>query len=553
MWKQQRAAHNKQQKPVRVERTAQTEEVNLLQALAKPAEPVVETAPYEFKLKELEETANVIRCELMARLDASYSINYNYQQLVDHCLTSLYSLSNYASKLIDDSAPVKEYRRRMLKSPTPCDLSKTMRMSDLESEHAASITHYKEIEATQFKMIGEMKNDLQQPVGRLRSSLEELFNIIKDQDQHIHELKHSIEEISVEHNQHIEAETERASEIITKLKVDQQKLKEYLEETKEAKEAEKQQLIEALKKEHEHAKSVKDGAIESERRAYEMDKVQLLKEKELLESTNKRLQKTVEDMRMQFGEEMEQMKKTHKTEFEALNASLHGEAETLKSIHSKKWAELSQILAAKEAELESHEQINRQLKEALRKTQGELKTSESSLKHAEEKLGAYMSQLPKYQQDTAEVIELRSHIGELRTNETQHLELIRHLQRVLGPVYDSHKIRHKDWNEKHRLETLERSWKGWAEVVLWADFCSHVIAKLSGDNVWLIDRITEFGRELERTKIRSTVSMPVQTSPARDDGVLKKVWRDVKSTASAFKEFEQARHRLVEKFKTSHL
>jgi myosin heavy subunit len=513
----------------------------------------MDTEPLEFKLKELEETSNVMRCELLARVEASHSINFNYQQLVDHCLNSLYSLSNYASRLIDDSAPVTEYRRRSMKNPVLHDLSNPMALSELESEHSSSISRLKELESSQLKIMAEMKNDLQQPMSRMRSSLEELFNVVKDQDQHIGELKHSIIEVSQKLTQQKEAETEQSLEIISKLKQEQKKLKEQLEETKEVKDLEKSQIVEQLKKEQEQVKTASIGVIESTKRSHQMEKSQLAKEKEVLENSNKRLQSIIEELRNQFDTEVERLKQTHRKELEALNISLLGESETLKSIHAKKWEEMTEALACKEKEGQVQETANRQLKEALRKTQGDLEVSQSELSHTEEKLSSILDKLPKYKQDTAEVVELRAHVDELRTNETQLLELIRHLQQILGPVYDTHKAKHKDWSERHRLDTLERSWRGWAEVVLWADFCSHAITKLSSDNLWLVDRLTEFGRELERTKIRQTSSMTVQTSPPQDDGVLKKVWKDVKSTATAFKEFEEARYKLVERFKTSHL
>jgi DNA repair exonuclease SbcCD ATPase subunit len=137
-----------------------------------------------------------------------------------------------------------------------------------------------------------------------------------------------------------------------------------------------------------------------------------------------------------------------------------------------------------------------------------------------------------------------------RINET-HTEYQKRMQDAIDDY--SRKLKsleeayQKKLNETYALETEQK------ELLSKLEDLESQLEKANTDNAWLVERLTEFGRENDYLK--SQVSTPVKQVPVpvpiKNDQLYKKVWQDIKGTSQALKQFEEARDRLVQHFHTS--
>lgn len=313
---------------------------------------------------------------------------------------------------------------------------------------------------------------------------------------------------------------------------------------------------------------LKKSAIESQNELLQIKADNILREIELTKAQSRNeidslkenyerasLQLKAESQRIQESSaaETELLIKNHKNELELLKKTLQLEAEDQKKLYSSKLQRLTMELTEKEAELESQQQITNRLKAQLMRCQETLALTEAMQKDAEDRIAANKAFSPTRLKDRYEVSDMRSHIEALKVRENKLLELLNLLHSILSVTYTHHRPLHKDWSEAEKLLELGQDWEEWTELLLQVEFCAHVIPKLTSDNMWLVDRLAVYGQELSRIVSKESVSLSVQTMKPQNDQAIKKAWKDVRSTAEAFRSFEVARGKLIEKFKTSNL
>lgn len=76
------------------------------------------------------------------------------------------------------------------------------------------------------------------------------------------------------------------------------------------------------------------------------------------------------------------------------------------------------------------------------------------------------------------------------------------------------------------------------DQLLEVDFLSFFIQKLDSDNRWLAEKLADLSQENDKMR---------RVSPAPSD-LQRQIWADVQQSASALKEFEQARNKLLQQF-----
>lgn len=472
------------------------------------------------KFSELDSRANVLRFEFLSRLESSHDIVRQYQQLLNFMLSSLTNEANRFSELIDQGVAIKYPPIRITDINPGVDIlpEKELSIEELELEQPRVMQWFMRLEEEHKLHLEAFKEDFNDRNAKFSLLLQQIAEKYQEQDECIQGLENELKSVN-----------EHSTEVIDELKTHLDSLTQEMERNKQQKEREMKDFKADLERQTEKS-------LVETRRNFENELKKLASEKEKSIKSISETEKAVLNTKMTSLDEIEGLRRQHNREMEETRGKWEESLEKERRQHRRE-------LAAKEDELMEKEREWKGLRKRL-----------------EEEVARGKVQV----QVTAVASEMKA--VQTLSESTHHslqgplTQLLPELHSRLFPFYLKHSSADKGWNQTlpRRREDLHARLKSLAEhveLVLAADFAVYLGGKLTTDNAWLVERLTEFGKENE--KLRLAVSAPqksttVYLSPSKPAGKLhKQVWEDIRATAATLRDFEEARDELLRKLQGS--
>ena len=123
-----------------------------------------------------------------------------------------------------------------------------------------------------------------------------------------------------------------------------------------------------------------------------------------------------------------------------------------------------------------------------------------------------------------------------RTTYKRLYELLLAIKEITHSVFVKYGITQSEWQDPHWKEELESYTEEFGDMLVEIEFLCFMIAKLTSDNNWLVDRLSELGKKSWNEENR--------TQNRLKDNVI----HDLKAASHALKEFEEARDKLMSQF-----
>jgi hypothetical protein len=130
--------------------------------------------------------------------------------------------------------------------------------------------------------------------------------------------------------------------------------------------------------------------------------------------------------------------------------------------------------------------------------------------------------------------------GNFEASQKRLHEILTAIQEVTHAVFLKYGLSQSEWQDSHWKEELETYNEEFGDTLVEIEFLCFMIAKLTSDNNWLVDRLSEFGKAQRVAEPRSTAQGKLKTD----------VINDLKAASNALKEFEEARDKLLSQFDT---
>lgn len=474
-----------------------------------------------FKFSELESRANVIRFELIARLESAHDMVRQYQQLLNFILSSLTNEANRFGDLIDHGTVIKYPPIRITEVNRGIDITpeRELTVEELELEQPRLVQWFQRLEEDHKAHLEAFKEDFDDRNAKFSLLLQHIAERYEEQNECITGLEEELKALN-----------EHSTEVIGELKGHVGALTQEIEVTKEQKDKEMREFKATLAKQTEKS-------IYETKKTFESELERLVGERERSLKTMTESEKAVMTSRISALEEIETIKRTHTREIEEIRLKWEETVEKERRQHRKEIAQREDEEMQREREWKAQ---RRRLEEELsRAKQGPI--PETTVM-AETKAVQTMSDSVHFS--------LQSPVS----------QLLPELQTRLSPFYQKHSAGDKAWAQSlpRRREDLHVRLSSLAEhveLVLAVEFAVYFGGKMATDNAWLVERLTEFGKDNE--KLRLAVSAPpkaatVYISPAKPAGKLhKQVWEDIRATAATLREFEEARDQLLRKLQGS--
>ena len=474
-----------------------------------------------YKFSELESRANVICFELIARLESAHDVVRQYQQLLNFILSSLTNEANRFGDLTDHGEVIKYPPIRVTEVNRGIDITpeKELTVEELELEQPRLIQCFQRLEEEHRAHLEAFKEDFNDRNAKFSLLLQHIAERYEEQNECIQGLETELKALN-----------EHSTEVIEELKGHVGALTQEMEVTKERKDKELRDFKADL------AKQTEKSLYET-KQTFESELERLVGERERSLKTMTESEKAVMTSRISALEEMEGVKRVHAREMEEMRTKLGKTVERERRQHRKELAQ------------REDEELQRE-----REWKGQKRRLEEDLARAK--------QAPV--QETTVMTETKA--AQTISESVHHSlqgpisQLLPELHSRLSPFSLKHSAGDKAWTQSlpRRREDLHARLSSLSEhidLVLAAEFAVYFGGKMSTDNAWLVDRLTEFGRENE--KLRLAVSAPpkaatVYISPAKPAGKLhKQVWEDIRATAATLREFEEARDQLLRKLQGS--
>ena len=213
-------------------------------------------------------------------------------------------------------------------------------------------------------------------------------------------------------------------------------------------------------------------------------------------------------LQSEHEEELRRMGPKLATEMEERNAGLRKDLERLKAQHTE-------IL---QEERKSHE-------------------------NSENQLRARLQQLTE--EDSEMLKELRERLEKAEMRDTIFRDVLRAVFDKAHAVYKKFAGTNSEWNGelRKRREAAERTLgpeaEQYVDQLVEVEFLTYFVQKLDSDNRWLAEKLAELSQDNEKLR---------RASPAPTQELHRQIWADVQQSASALKEFEQARNKLLQQF-----
>lgn len=128
--------------------------------------------------------------------------------------------------------------------------------------------------------------------------------------------------------------------------------------------------------------------------------------------------------------------------------------------------------------------------------------------------------------------------GSTRTSNSRYYEILNAIKEISHSVFIKYGLVQSEWQDSHWKEELDTYTEEFGDTLVEIEFLCFMVVKLTSDNNWLIDRLSDLGRgQLKPCEV-----------PNPSKNLKANVISDLKAASTALKEFEEAREKLMSQF-----
>ena len=128
--------------------------------------------------------------------------------------------------------------------------------------------------------------------------------------------------------------------------------------------------------------------------------------------------------------------------------------------------------------------------------------------------------------------------GSTRSSSSRYCEILNAIKEISHSVFIKYGLVQSEWQDSHWKEELETYTEEFGDTLVEIEFLCFMVVKLTSDNNWLIDRLSDLGRsQLKPCEV-----------PNPSKNLKANVISDLKAASTALKEFEEAREKLILQF-----
>ena len=505
------------------------------------------------RFEELQQSANAVRWELLSRLTISHHITRCYQETCNYFLKSFFNLQAQLSSSESNLDP-----------PRLNSISEEFKPTERVFSDSSEL---KEIEDSEERFLEVLKGDWHRSEVAFGGLVNSLNTYIASLERNVNDLQNHCREVS------------------EKSAVDRKNLTNKISEVQESAAFGKQELTRQFKIEIENLKVANFEELKSSKADYEaqlkelksenqslLAQVQHLKEQSKFstiesESNYNQLMEDFRNLKLDKNRLLQELK-DHKAEHSEYEYKVKRMEEQIRSLRDKKES-LERELEYKDNLLEDMKQKHRSEIESLRfkYTQDSTLVRQSLMGEAQNSKLDYQKRLQDaYQEIESFKQKLEQSQKAIDTLESENKETckapktpyelaeakkaLKAVEVELSKIYLQHSPSQRDWNHAQKLNQIYYSGiQSYSEVVLYAMFAAKFLQKNMHDNRWLVDRLTELGKQLDIQQ--KLPKKPFQKGQLRSNSLSSKVWKDIKGSSEAVKDFENSRKKLIKHFEDS--
>lgn len=440
--------------------------------------------------------------DYLMRLDASHELAQNMLASFELTINSLDNVTRRASHIIEkvtnsrDKTPPKT---RLSYSRPPYN-DRTLKLYDLEASPNLQIKRFKELEEDEQIKLQRFLTELEKKQDELNFTVDKLSEIIKHQRFAVENLENDLHTVNARFINEKRGYEEQLHELVRKYEV------------------EKEETERAVKKLKDDSVRVQNELIDSNKRAQIEECSSWIKEKQLKDEQISKLKLDLEDLKLSTKNEINEINRNYAQKINQLNLRLDKEKE-----------------------------VNEELEDHVLELQSTLKRRESELVEKLEKVTC---------DDSIAFKDFRETLDKYETNEHILKQVINYVYDKVHPIYLKYAPVQKDWagevqGKRSTLMTVfsHPMWQTHVEYLVEIEFLIFLLGKLNNDKDWLVERLTEYGKENEKLRYKTPNGRSRQQSPSNREDVYKQVWQDIRANDQAVRSFEDARHRLLEHFR----
>jgi len=219
----------------------------------------------------------------------------------------------------------------------------------------------------------------------------------------------------------------------------------------------------------------------------------------------------------------------YKQELDQTKAQLEEEISSLTYSYTQEIQELSKKLEESTAFLEDSK------KSDIENLKLEYRTRENQLRYNLERVT---------EEDSKKISELQASIRAYSDSEEALRKVLQSINEKLSPIYRTHAASNTEWSEEqHKIrqavhESYPSNFGHFLETLVQVEFLSFIISKLSSDNHWLVEKLTEYNKLNEELRKKAN-------SNKRTQELSKQMLRDIQATTQAMENYQSARSNLM--------
>lgn len=433
--------------------------------------------------------------DYLMRLDASHELAQNMLSSFELTINALDNVVGKAGYIIEKATKSRNKtpsRTRLVYSRLGHN-ERTLKQYDIEASPNIQIRRFKELEEDEQIQLQKFLMELEKKQEELNFTVDKLNEIIKHQRFAVENLEDDLNALNVRFLNEKRGFEEQLREFVRKYEI------------------EKEETERAVKKLKDDSIRVQNELIESKKRFQIQEKHS--KDEQIYKLTL----------------ELDELKLTSKNEINEINRN-----------YSQKISLLSH-------RLDKEKEVNDELEDQILELQNLLKQRKSELVQKLDKVTC---------DDSITFKDFRETLDKYETNEHILKQVIHYVFDKVHPIYLKFAPMQKDWagevqTKRSTLMMLfsHSMWQNHIEFLIEIEFLIYLLTKFNTDKDWLVERLTEYGKENEKLRCKTPNSRSRQQSPSIRDDIYKQVWRDIRTNDHAVHSFEDARHRLLDQFR----
>jgi hypothetical protein len=440
--------------------------------------------------------------DYLMRLDASHELAQNMLASFELTISSLDNVVRRASHIIEKVTNPRDKTppRTRISYAKPVYNDRTMKLYDLEASPNIQIRRFKELEEDEHLHLQRYLSELEKKQDELNFAIDKLNEIIKHQRFAVENLENDLHSLNARFANEKRGYEEQLHELMKKYDI------------------EKDEAYRAIKKLKEDSARVQNELMESSKKIQIEEYSAWIKEKQTKDEQICKLTLELEDLKLSSKSEINEINRNYSQKINLLNQRLDKEKE-----------------------------VNEDLEDQVLELQNTLKRRESELVERLEKMTC---------DDSIAFKDFRETLDKYETNEHILKQVINYVYDKIHPIYLKFAPVQKDWasevqGRRSSLMSLfcHPTWQSHVEYLVEIEFLIYLLGKINNDKDWLVERLTEYGKENEKLRYRTPNGRSRQQSPTNREDIYKQVWRDIRANDQAVRSFEDARHRLLEHFR----